>query len=103
MVSNFCCVAAATCQSSIHGSCNISALLGQEETIVNALVSPTGKVGFVNIATGPLSSQEEPTEVPLETAIALLKDMGASSIKYFPMKGLAHKRISSGGKSLCSS
>lgn len=73
------------------GAATSRALLGQEETIVNALVSPTGKVGFVNIATGPLSSQEEPTEVPLETAIALLKDMGASSIKYFPMKGLAHK------------
>lgn len=74
------------------GAVTSRALLGQEETIVNALVSPTGKVGFVNIATGPLSSQEEPTEVPLETAIALLKDMGASSIKYFPMKGLAHKK-----------
>lgn len=74
------------------GAATSRALLGQEETIVNALVSPTGKVGFVNIATGPLSSQEEPTEVPLETAIALLKDMGASSIKYFPMKGLAHKK-----------
>lgn len=73
------------------GAATSRALLGQEETIVNALVSPTGKVGLVNIATGPLSSQEEPTEVPLETAIALLKDMGASSIKYFPMKGLAHK------------
>lgn len=74
------------------GAATSRALLGQEETIVNALVSPTGKVGFVNIATGPLSSQEEPTEVPLETAIALLKDMGASSIKYFPMKGLAQKK-----------
>lgn len=74
------------------GAATSRALLGQEETIVNALVSPAGKVGFVNIATGPLSSQEEPTEVPLETAIALLKDMGASSIKYFPMKGLAHKK-----------
>lgn len=67
------------------------ALLGQEETIVNGLVSPTGKVGFVNIATGPLSSQAPTTEVPVETAIALLKDMGGSSIKYFPMNGLAHK------------
>ncbi|EFI84143.1 2-dehydro-3-deoxy-phosphogluconate aldolase [Listeria grayi] len=66
------------------------ALLGQTETFVNALVSPTGKVGIVNIATGPLSSQAEPAEVPVETAIALLKDLGASSIKYFPMKGLAH-------------
>lgn len=67
------------------------ALLGQSETVVNALVSPTGKVGYVNIATGPLSSQAPAAEVPVETAIALLKDMGASSIKYFPMKGLAHK------------
>ncbi|MGY3724221.1 2-dehydro-3-deoxy-phosphogluconate aldolase [Granulicatella balaenopterae] len=64
--------------------------LGQNETFVNALVSPTGKVGYVNIATGPLSSLSEPTEIPVATAIALLKDMGASSIKYFPMKGIKH-------------
>lgn len=67
------------------------ALLGQNETIVNGLVSPTGRVGYVNIATGPLSSEQTPTEIPIETAIALLKDMGGSSIKYFPMNGLAHK------------
>ncbi len=67
------------------------ALLGQEETVINGLVSPTGKVGYVNIATGPLSSKSPEAIVPIETAIALLKDMGGSSIKYFPMKGLAHK------------
>lgn len=66
------------------------AMVGQNETIINGLVSPTGEVGFVNIATGPLSSQQTPTKVPVESAIALLKDMGGSSIKYFPMKGLAH-------------
>lgn len=66
------------------------ALLGQEDTIINGLVSPTGKVGIVNIATGPLSSQAPVGEVSIETAIKLLKDMGGSSIKYFPMKGLAH-------------
>ncbi|MDA9471732.1 2-dehydro-3-deoxy-phosphogluconate aldolase [Enterococcus sp. 5H] len=66
------------------------ALLGQEDTIINGLVSPTGKVGIVNIATGPLSSQAPAGEVSIETAIKLLKDMGGSSIKYFPMKGLAH-------------
>ncbi|KRN98771.1 2-dehydro-3-deoxy-phosphogluconate aldolase [Companilactobacillus kimchiensis] len=65
--------------------------LGQSETIINGLVSPTGKVGLVNLATGPLSSQTAATEVPIETAIALLKDMGGSSIKFFPMKGLAHE------------
>ncbi len=67
------------------------ALLGQDETIVNALISPTGKVGYVNIATGPLSSKEAAADIPVDTAIALLKDMGASSVKYFPMKGLAHR------------
>lgn len=66
------------------------ALLGQEETIINGLVSPTGTVGMVNLATGPLSSQAPAGIVPIETAIALLKDMGGSSIKFFNMKGLAH-------------
>lgn len=64
------------------------ALLGQDETVINGLVSPTGTVGMVNIATGPLSSQSAAGIVPIETAIVLLKDMGGSSIKYFNMKGL---------------
>lgn len=66
------------------------ALLGQNETVINGLVSPSGKVGLVNIATGPLSSESSPSLVPIESAIALLKDMGGSSIKYFPMNGLKH-------------
>lgn len=66
------------------------ALLGQSETVINGLVSPTGTPGMVNIATGPLSAQAAPGIVPIETAIALLKDMGGSSIKFFNMKGLAH-------------
>ena len=59
---------------------------------MNGLVSPTGKVGYVNIATGPLSSKAPEAIVPIETAIKLLQDMGGSSVKYFPMKGLAHKK-----------
>lgn len=66
------------------------ALLGQAETVINGLVSPTGNIGTVNIATGPLSSQMTSAEVSIETAIAMLKDMGGSSIKYYPMNGLAH-------------
>jgi uncharacterized protein (TIGR03581 family) len=66
------------------------ALLGQNDTVINGLVSPTGTVGMVNLATGPLSSQAPAGIVPIETAIALLKDMGGSSIKFFNMKGLAH-------------
>ncbi|NUL38364.1 2-dehydro-3-deoxy-phosphogluconate aldolase [Kosakonia sacchari] len=64
------------------------ALLGQNDTVVNGLVSPTGTSGMVKISTGPLSSQAPDGIVPVETAIALLKDMGGSSIKYFPMGGL---------------
>ena len=66
------------------------ALLGQNDTIINGLVSPTGTVGMVNLATGPLSSQAPAGIVPIETDIALLKDMGGSSIKFFNMKGLTH-------------
>lgn len=67
------------------------ALLGQKETVINGLVSPTGKVGLVNIATGPLSSKSSAANIPVESAIALLKDMGGSSLKYFPMNGLKHQ------------
>lgn len=68
------------------------AVLGQSETVVNGLVSPTGKEGYVNIATGPLSSQGTTGVVKIETAIRLLQDMGGTSVKYFPMKGLAHQK-----------
>lgn len=67
------------------------ALLGQNETIVNGLISPTGEVGYGNIATGPLSSTGPVAKIPIEAAIQLLKDMGASFVKFFPMNGLACK------------
>ncbi|MCZ4060123.1 KDGP aldolase family protein [Pantoea sp. LMR881] len=64
------------------------ALLGQSHTVVNGLISPTGTPGKVKISTGPLSSQSSDAIVPIETAIAMLKDMGGSSVKYFPIGGL---------------
>ncbi|MGL4931370.1 MAG: KDGP aldolase, partial [Plesiomonas sp.] len=67
------------------------ALLRQSQTVVNGLVSPTGKMGWVNISTGPRSCEFTPAVVPVDTAIAMLQDMGGSSIKYFPMGGLAHR------------
>ncbi len=67
------------------------ALLGQDDSIINGLVSPTGKPGFVKISTGPLSSKEKDGIVHIETAIAMMKDMGGSSIKFFPMGGLKTK------------
>ena len=64
------------------------ALVGQDQSIVNGLISPTGTVGMVKISTGPLSSCNKDAIVPVESAIAMLKDMGGSSVKYFPMGGL---------------
>lgn len=63
-------------------------MLGQNASVVNGLISPTGRVGMVKISTGPLSSQKADAIVPVESAIAMLKDMGGSSVKYFPMGGL---------------
>ena len=64
------------------------ALLGQNETVVNELISPTGTPGLVKISTGPRSAQGPDAIVPIASAIALLQDMGGSSVKYFPMGGL---------------
>ncbi|WP_343554424.1 KDGP aldolase family protein [Pantoea sp.] len=64
------------------------ALLGQNQTVVNGLISPTGTPGMVKISTGPRSSQGADAIVPIDSAIAMLQDMGGSSVKYFPMGGL---------------
>lgn len=64
------------------------ALCGQDQSIINGLISPTGTVGMVKVSTGPLSSQKSDGIVPADTAVAMLKDMGGSSVKYFPMGGL---------------
>lgn len=63
--------------------------LGDKESFINSLVSPTGHVGFVNISTGPHSaSLDQKAHIPIESAIALIRDMGGNSIKFFPMNGL---------------
>ncbi|MBQ1477282.1 MAG: KDGP aldolase family protein [Erysipelotrichaceae bacterium] len=64
--------------------------VGNDEALVNCLVSPSGTPGKVVISTGPLSSKAEvPALVDVNTAIAMIKDMGGTSIKFFPMHGLA--------------
>lgn len=65
--------------------------LGEKESWINSLVSPTGKVGYVNISTGPISANGETAIVPIKAAIALVRDMGGNALKYFPMKGLIHE------------
>ncbi|MEH7613661.1 2-dehydro-3-deoxy-phosphogluconate aldolase [Gottfriedia acidiceleris] len=64
--------------------------LGEKDSWINSLVSPTGKVGYVNISTGPVSAASETAIVPIKSAIALVRDMGGNALKYFPMKGLKH-------------
>ena len=63
--------------------------LGEKDSWINALVSPAGKAGYVNISTGPASAESSETAiVPVKAAIALVRDMGGNALKYFPMKGL---------------
>ncbi|MDY0393515.1 KDGP aldolase family protein [Virgibacillus halophilus] len=65
--------------------------LAGKDSWINALVSPTGKTGYVNISTGPVSAESQHAIVPIKAAIALVRDMGGNALKYFPMKGLTHK------------
>lgn len=59
-----------------------------DEPFMNSMVAPCGKPGYVKISTGPLCRDLEPAIVPAATAIAMAKEQGANSLKYFPMGGL---------------
>lgn len=59
-----------------------------DEAHINSLVSPCGTPGCVKISTGPLSRDYEPAVVPVGTAIAMIREMGGNSVKFFPMGGL---------------
>ncbi|WP_455139418.1 2-dehydro-3-deoxy-phosphogluconate aldolase [Thermophilibacter sp.] len=59
------------------------------ECHVNAMVAPSGTPGLVKISTGPLSKEcEKPALVDADTVVAMAKEMGADSLKFFPMGGL---------------
>lgn len=64
------------------------AIVEHQQSWINALIHPTKDIHMVNIATGPLSSQQEETHVPIWTAIAMVRDMGGNSVKFFPMGGV---------------
>lgn len=59
-----------------------------ESAFMNSMVAPSGIIGKVKISTGPLSENCEPAIIPIETAIAMAKEQGADSLKFFPMGGL---------------
>ena len=61
---------------------------GYNRTYINVLMSPTGQPGKVKINTGELSSKETDAIADIDTAVAMLRDMKAHSVKFFPMEGL---------------
>jgi len=66
--------------------------LNGQQSWINSLVSPTGRAGYVNISTGPISAaQSEHAIVPVKSAIALVRDMGGQALKFFPMNGLSRE------------
>lgn len=75
--------------------CSVSATranVGNDECHINAMVGPSGTPGLVKISTGPLSREcAEPALVPADTLIAIVKEMGGNSLKFFPMDGLKVK------------
>lgn len=66
------------------------ALVG-EGPFMNSMVAPSGTPGMVKISTGLLAKDMEPAVVPIATAIAMAKEQGANSLKFFPMGGLKCK------------
>lgn len=61
---------------------------GANETAINVMMAPTGIPGKVKINTGKFSVQEGDALVDVDTAMAMIKDMEADSVKFFPMGGL---------------
>ena len=59
--------------------------VGNDECHINAMVAPSGTPGLVKISTGPMSKDcAEPALVPVDTCIAMVKEMGGNSLKFFP-------------------
>ena len=63
---------------------------GCNHTLVNCLMSPTGIPGKVKISTGPVSCQGSDLVVDVDVAMAMMKDVGLSSIKFYDIHGTAH-------------
>lgn len=58
---------------------------------INALITPTGIPGQVKISTGALSRLSADAIIPIETAIAMIEEMGGNAVKFFPLQGLSFK------------
>lgn len=64
--------------------------VGNDECHINSMCAPSGTPGLLKVSTGPLSKDcAEPALIPVETVIAMIREMGGNSIKFFPMGGLS--------------
>ncbi len=63
--------------------------LEASNTIVNALIEPSGIPGSVYISTGPISSDFK-EKVSCEMAAAMLAEIGVDSVKFYPIGGDKH-------------
>jgi len=62
---------------------------GIANTRINAMIRPSGTPGQVIISTGVAgSTAQTPACVDTDTAVLMAKDLGACSLKFFPMGGL---------------
>ncbi|WP_217587530.1 2-dehydro-3-deoxy-phosphogluconate aldolase [Lentibacillus saliphilus] len=68
------------------------ACIQDEHGFINCLVKPSDKLGYVNIATGPVSAEGPAIDIPVRSAITLIREMGGNALKLFPLKGL-EKRV----------
>ena len=59
-------------------------------TLVNALIRPSGRPGYVCISTGPVSEGQENGVISVDTAAAMLSEVGVQSLKFFPIEGTKH-------------
>jgi len=60
--------------------------LGNDRTVVNALLTPSGTPGQVIVSTGP-RSQAYPEAISCDAACAMLAEIGVPSIKIYPVGG----------------
>jgi len=60
--------------------------VGSDHTIVNALISPADGVGKVTVCTGP-ESQHFKDSISCDAAAAMLKEIGITSVKLYPIEG----------------
>ncbi|UFJ39100.1 KDGP aldolase [Brevibacillus humidisoli] len=61
--------------------------VGSAQTIVNALITPSGTPGNVIVSTGP-QSQAYPDPISCDAACAMLAEMGIPSVKFYPINGV---------------